>query len=128
LRQPAVLDASAVLALLAREPGHDNVADRLDDAAVSTVNWIEVMQRLHVIGITSLGRRAQMEGLGVTLHPLTAHQAELAAALREPTRTIGLSLADRACLALAIDLEAEALTADHAWADLPIDVAVRVIR
>ncbi len=57
-----------------------------------------------------------------------AVHAELAAILREPTRDLGLSLADRACLALASDLEVPAVTADRSWRDLDIGVEVELVR
>lgn len=127
-----VLDASAVLALLHDEPGGERVLPMLDGAAMSTVNWSEVLQRYEAEGLALDGRREQIESLGVELRPFDARQAELAAELYSATRGTGLGIADRACLALAIDLEAEAVTADRSWGGLEAPalsaVSVNVIR
>lgn len=44
------------------------------------------------------------------------------------TRQLGLSLADRACLALARQLSLPVLTADHAWAEAALELEVKLIR
>lgn len=123
-----VLDASALLAFLHDEPGAEAVGQALDGALVSPVNWAEVLQK-------SLARRADVSGmrdefvdLGVKFEPFTAAQAETAARLWESTRQLGLSLADRACLALAIEKRAAVLTADRAWTGLRLAVEIRALR
>jgi len=122
------LDASALLAFLHDEPGGDKVSDALDGGCVSTLNWSEVLQK-------SLQRNVDIEGMGqefvevgVSFEPFTAQQAEIAARLWQLTRHHGLSPADRACLALAIDKALPVLTADRTWAALGLDVEIRVIR
>jgi PIN domain nuclease of toxin-antitoxin system len=55
-------------------------------------------------------------------------QAKIAGWLRLQTRSLGLSLGDRACLALGIALKAPVYTADRAWKNLKIKVAIHVIR
>jgi len=122
------LDASALLAFLHDEPGGDKVSDALDGGCVSTLNWSEVLQK-------SLQRNVEIEGMGqefvevgVSFEPFTAQQAEIAARLWQLTRHHGLSLADRACLALAIDKALPVLTADRAWAELDLNVEIQVIR
>ncbi len=123
-----VLDASAILALLHDEPGAERVEPALDGALVSAVNWAEVIQK-------SLKRRADIswmrEGftaVGVVFKPFTPTQAEIAAYLWERTRQHGLSLADRACLALAIEQHVPVLTADRAWGNLDLGVEIRQCR
>jgi len=69
-----------------------------------------------------------VEGLGVTIVPFGAEDAELAAQLRSSTQILGLSLADRACLALAARTDLPALTADRAWAGLDVGIRVRLFR
>jgi len=125
---PAVLDASALLALLADEPGASVVAPLLDGAVMSTVNWAEVLQRYAAEGLTLEGRRAQIEALGLSLVPFSAEHAAAAASLFPATRLAGLSLADRACLALAATLDAPAYTADRAWVDVDAGVVVELVR
>ncbi|WP_086820805.1 type II toxin-antitoxin system VapC family toxin [Allokutzneria sp. NRRL B-24872] len=122
-----VLDASAVLALLYREPGQEVVRELLDGSRISTVNWSEVVQKLTQRG-SSPDIATYLLALGVAVEPFTQDDAELAAALYSRTKQSGLSLGDRACLALAARLNAPALTADKAWAAADTDVEVRLIR
>jgi ribonuclease VapC len=124
----AVLDASALISLLLAEPGAGEVYALGDAAAISTVNWTEVLEVTAALGLSTAGRREQVERLGVTLIPFTPEYAEVAAALRPETRRAGLSLADRACLALALALGATAVTADRAWGKVDVGVDVKLIR
>lgn len=125
-----VLDASAVLAYLRDEPGADAVAAVLDawvvdDSAtplVSAVNWTEVAQR-----VTSAETLTELATV-VEVVPFDVDAANLAATLFSKTRKLGLSLADRACLALALQQGAPVLTADRDWARVKLDVDIRQIR
>lgn len=123
-----ILDASALLALLHSEPGAEAVEVVLEDAAISAVNWSEVCQRsiAHDVNISDL--RADTEALGLQIVPFTVDDAEQAAELWKPTRQLGLSLGDRACLGLARRLGRPALTADRAWLDVDTGVEIRMIR
>jgi ribonuclease VapC len=121
----AVLDASALIALLWEEPGAEAVEPLLGRAVISTVNWAEVLQRFPAVALAITGRRHSVEALGVTLEPFTGDDAEVVAGLWSRTRAAGLSLGDRACLALALRLRAPAYTADRAWGD--IDAGARVV-
>jgi len=123
-----VLDASALIAMLWDEPGGDRAEALVDRAIVSTVNWTEVLQRFQRGGMSLDGKQDAIEALGVRLEPYTAEDADAVARMWEGTRAAGLSLADRACLALARRLGAPAHTADRAWADLDVDVDVVLIR
>ncbi|MEJ7718440.1 MAG: type II toxin-antitoxin system VapC family toxin [Thermoleophilaceae bacterium] len=124
----AVLDASAVLALLARERGADEVRRVLPGAAISAVNLGEVLERQGRRGLDLARERGDFIQLGLSVVPFDEEAAEGAAALWAPTRKAGLSLADRSCLELAARLAVPALTADRAWAALGIAVEVRLIR
>lgn len=123
-----MLDASALLAVLFGEPGAEAVADAIaEGASVSAVNWAEtatvlVRQRRDPEPVmTRLGRQVEVV-------PLSPGLALGVAAIYARTPSTGLSLGDRACLALARDLSVPAVTADRAWADIDLGVAVRVIR
>jgi PIN domain nuclease of toxin-antitoxin system len=101
----------------------------LDGASMSTVNWSEVVQKSRARGVDVDGLRAEVEALGLSLVPFSAEDAEVAAELwASVPRAAGLSLADRACLALARRLGATAVTADRTWQDLRIEVQVTAIR
>ncbi len=123
-----VVDASALLAMLHGEPGADNVAEAVERGAISTVNWSEVYQRSLVRGVDVAGLRSEVEALGLEIVAFTVDDAEQAAEFSPPTRHRGLSLGDRACLALARRLELPALTADRSWLDLDLDVQIEAIR
>lgn len=124
-----MLDASAVLALLFDEPGAAAVEQSLGRAAISTANWSEVWQRvLERQAEDPAGALEPVAEAGLRLEPLSKMDAERAARLRAKTRHLGLSLADRCCLALATRLERRVLTTDRAWSQLDVGVEIRIIR
>jgi ribonuclease VapC len=124
----AVLDASALLAFLHREPGHQAVAAVLQGAEISSVNWSEVSQRALTRGTDLTGLRSDLIALGLVIVPFSTKDAESAATLWSSTRALGLSLGDRACLALGLVRGAMVLTADRQWQNLNVGVPVRLIR
>ena len=124
----AVLDASALLAYLQREPGAGSVKAVLGGALMSTVNWTEVVHKAADSEGDATELRTALESLGLVLEPFSAFQADIAGSLREPTRDFGLSLGDRACLALAIEKGEKVLTADRVWRRLSLGVGIEVIR
>jgi ribonuclease VapC len=123
-----VLDASALIALLWEEPGAEEVEPLLGRASISTVNWTEVLQRYRAHGIDTAGKRESVEALGISIESFEAEDAEVVAELWQPTRSAGLSPADRACLALARRLRVCAYTADRDWRRLKVGVEVVLIR
>jgi ribonuclease VapC len=125
---PVILDASAVLALLFDEPGAVAVADVLADARISAANMSEVLATLIDRGEAPEAARAVFDVLALTVAPIDAPVAATAAALRTPTRSKGLGLGDRLCLALAIESRLPVLTADRAWSEAGTGADVRLIR
>ncbi len=131
---PPVLDASAFLAYLSDEPGAAAVADVIaGGAAITTVNLAEVLSIAAERGADAgrLARRLRERGLldgALTVEPFTTDDAIEAARLRPLTRAAGLSLGDRACLALAGRLGVPAYTADTAWTTVTLDVEIRSVR
>lgn len=114
-----VIDASALLALLNAEPGATTVATILEaDARVSTVNLAEVVGKLTDYGMSDDDIGETLDNLGLVVEPFTEEQALQSGALRRATREAGLSLGDRACLALATVTESVAVTADRRWTNL----------
>lgn len=124
-----MLDASALLALLFREPGAERVAASLAQGAISAVNLAEVLGRLVRDGRPLAEAVHRLAALGLEVVPLDAERATAVAGLEPLTsRLAGLSLGDRCCLALALERGVPALTADGAWQRLPHPVRVELIR
>ena len=130
-----VLDASAVLAYLQQEKGQDRVEEALDAAPcwLTTVNLCEVLGKLCDRGMPLEEAQAAVNDLGLTLVNFDAELAALAAMLRPKTKSIGASLGDRACLALAqqaeqIEFAPVVYTAEHAWGKLKWPFKVVTIR
>jgi PIN domain nuclease of toxin-antitoxin system len=123
-----VLDASALLAALHEEVGSDIVTPLIGDSVMSSVNWSEVMQKSLARRVDVAGLRNDLQALGFMIVPFTREDAEITAALWSDTRKLGLSLADRACLALGKRLKLSVLTADRVWSKVVIGMPIRVIR
>ena len=125
----AVLDASAVLAVINAEPGSEKLTpELLDHAAVSTVNLAEVQGKLVSWGWALDEAWEDACGMVREVVPFTIDHAETTGNLIARTRSLGLSLGDRACLALALDLKAPVYTADRTWKRLKLGVRIHVIR
>ncbi len=124
----AVLDASALLALIRGEAGADRVAACFAQAVISTVNQAEVEARLVLAGVEERLAWWHIAEAGCPAIPFDEDQARIAGGLVKITRSFGLSLGDRACLALAIQQRATVYTTDRTWKDLDLGVAVEVIR
>lgn len=128
----AVLDASAILALLREEPGAHRVLEVIDGSYLPTANLAEVLSKHQDWGLGEAPVVAELRDLGCTFVPITVDDAQVQARVRatdQRARVRGrLSLADRLCLAVALRLELPALTADRAWAELDLGVDVRLIR
>lgn len=113
-----VLDASCLLASAFGEPGGEVVRPLIAGAMISAVNWSEFVQKVQQRGINTQGMRAELEGAGLKIVPVSVQQAEAAAELWSLGRSLGLSLADRLCLALGLAQASQVYTADRAWTDL----------
>lgn len=124
----AVLDASALMAVINNEPGAEKLTPEIMSAATaSTVNLAEVHGKLVQRGFSLADA---WTAAFCTIHeaaPFTAEQARTAGDLVVDTRALGLSLGDRACLALGIALRAPVYTADRSWKRLNVGVRIHVI-
>lgn len=123
-----VLDASALLAMLQGEAGAARVIESLPGARISAVNLAEVAGKLMGAGVPEATARAALQGLGLVVDVFDADQAWWAGAALHATRAAGLSLGDRACLALAATRGLPALTADRAWVAVRLGVEVVCVR
>jgi PIN domain nuclease of toxin-antitoxin system len=123
-----VLDASALLAYLFREEGHETVGEVFTESCISTVNLSEVISRFSRDGHDSREVLDQILQSPLEAVPFLAEDAALTAALLPATRPLGLSLGDRACLALAMARNIPACTADRVWGKLDLNISIRIIR
>lgn len=123
-----VADASAVLALVKGEPFRGFDPRRISGATVSAVNLSEILSTLAEDGLTEQQVDATISPLELRIVAFDETQARDAARLRSITKRLGLSLGDRACLALARALKKPAATADRAWSKLDIGAEIILIR
>lgn len=123
-----VFDSSAVLAIVFDEPGSDRALDLLDGGVISAVNHSEALAKMIEKGFLA---EEALDGLAATTLQVIAFdkmQAEEAAYLRKTTASKGLSIGDRACLALAATRNGVAITTDRAWASLGLEQKIELIR
>jgi PIN domain nuclease of toxin-antitoxin system len=124
-----VLDASALLALLNQEDGAQRLTPEvLSEATASTVNLAEVQTKL----VREGGDPEEAWELAIApvsgAEPFSSDQARIAGTLVKETRSLGLSLGDRACLALAITLKAPVYTTDREWKNLKLGIRIHIVR
>jgi len=111
------------------EPGAARVSQAIrDDAVISSVSMVEVVTRLIDRGLIPDAARQQFDDLALEVIPLNTDLAYRAACLRPSTKSAGLSLADRCCLALAEQRGMPTFTADRAWSTLQVPISIEVIR
>jgi len=124
-----IFDASALLALLQEEKGCEHIEKHLSHAIMSSVNFSEVISVLINAGITEKDALTHITALVKEIIPFDSEQAYQAARLRAGTKKYGLSLGDRACIALGQLYKVTILTADKIWSNLSLqDVKIEVIR
>jgi PIN domain nuclease of toxin-antitoxin system len=123
-----VLDASALLAFINREPGAERVTAVLGEAAISSVNFSEVVTKLALRNRSPQHILYELTEFELEVVDFNRALAEDAGLLAIATRGQGLSLGDRACLALARRENAVALTADNAWRQVQVGIEIQFIR
>jgi ribonuclease VapC len=123
-----VFDASALLAYILNETGFESLLFVIQRAVISTVNLAEVRTKLLDLG----DRTSAMVDIAVQdirrVDPFTEEDAIATANLRTITSHAGLSLGDRACLALALSLGVDVYTADRAWSNVDVGCQIHLIR
>jgi ribonuclease VapC len=123
-----VLDSAAVLALVSLEPGYQRVADVLEKSAISSVNLAETVNKL-VEKASAEKVRELIKPLGLRVEAWSEDMAYRSAEFTPFIKSHGLSLGDRACITLAKQLHATAVTSDRAWRRLPsLGVKVMMFR
>lgn len=123
-----VLDASALLAAMLGERGAQAVEAHFADACISAVNLSEVVAKLAERSVPTDSIQESLSDLDLDVRDFDTAQALRAGNLRKLTKAKGLSLGDRACLALAAELKATALTTDAAWTEIDLGITVELAR
>lgn len=123
-----VLDASALLALLNNEAGAQRVREIAPESSIGTVNVCETAGKLVSAGMSPEDARTSIELINLEVVTFDAELAYQAGTLIIQTKGLGLSLGDRACLALGLAQKSIIVTADQAWARLKLDVDIEILR
>ena len=123
-----VLDTSALIALLHRETGWETVQGVLDHSAICAIHLTEAITKLRRKGGEPRLVERYLRGLPMPVLPWSEELAWESRDMAPLAWTHGISLADRACLAMARHLDAVAMTSDTEWANLKLDVRVVLFR
>ena len=123
-----ILDTSAFLAFANRETGAEKVRPILKESVVSAVNASEILQKLVMKNMTLSRAEEYLKRFVCDIPPFDQEQAALTATMHSQTREFGLSLGDRACLALGMQLGLPVMTAEPRWTQLSLGISVEVIR
>lgn len=118
-----VLDSSALLALIKNEVGADVVEPLLGRIVMSSLNVAEAAGILIDLGLSHEECKNNIEPYIDVIVPLDVQQSFDVAFLKKHTKHKGLSIGDRACIALGIKMELPIYTADKIWADLDLEDA-----
>jgi len=123
-----ILDASAVLAYLLDEPGGEKVFEHLRNASIPSLCYSEVLGRTFQLNGDFEAAKYRVDALKLTVVPFDANLAAVAASLLPATRPFGISLADRSCLATAMERRLPVLTSDRDWAKAKLPVKLVFFR
>lgn len=123
-----VFDSSVLIAILRQEPGFDVGEQSLNEALISTVNLAEVATYLARNSVPPETIKKALDAFPIQVVPFDREQGLIAGFLYPACKSLGLSLGDRACLALAKSMNLPVLTADKAWLELQINISIDSIR
>jgi ribonuclease VapC len=121
-----VVDSSVILAAILGEAGGDVVYERIDEAVISAVNVAEVYTYAAVNNFSTVSIDAFFADTHIEIAVLSHQSAVKTGLLAAITKKAGLSLGDRACLALALERNAEVLTADRPWKKLEGELKLNI--
>ncbi|QEK39891.1 type II toxin-antitoxin system VapC family toxin [Candidatus Sneabacter namystus] len=129
MQKMVVLDSSAVIALLEEERGHEVVQEHMQGALISSINVAEIFK--YILNEKKLSEQdgiSLLDTLGIKMINFDYRQAWLTATLSLRTRHKGLSLGDRACIALGMVHNLPVLTCDRIWQECELDVKIIAVR
>ncbi|GAB4241212.1 MAG: PIN domain-containing protein [Stanieria sp.] len=116
-----------LIAILRQEPSSEVGEQFLNEALISTVNLAEVTTYLARNSVPPETIKEALAAFPIEVVPFDRDQGLMAGYLYPACKYLGLSLGDRACLALAKSKSLPVLTADKAWLKLKIDISVKSI-
>jgi ribonuclease VapC len=118
-----ILDSSALIALIKNEKGAEIVEQLLGQIVMSTLNISEAAGILIDLGMPEEECKNSIEPYVDLVVPLDMEQSFEMAYLKKLTSNKGLSIGDRACIALGIKMKLPIYTADKIWATLQLEGA-----
>jgi PIN domain nuclease of toxin-antitoxin system len=132
-KQPAknkktLLDTSAIIALLRKEPGYEILEDLIANSSISSVNLSELVAVLARSGITETEIDEIITDLVPEIIPFSENLAIQAGKLTNQTKGLGLSLGDRACIATGIHHNMTIYTTDKIWQELKAPADIILVR
>jgi ribonuclease VapC len=124
-----VMDSSAILAILRGEPGCEYVQELMDseECAMSSINMAEVGSKLIDYGLPPEEFPRIARQLQIDIIDFNTEQSIQSAQIRKITRSAGLSLGDRACVALTQLIQGCVVTSDRAWLDVAEATQIKVL-
>ncbi len=129
MKNNVILDASALLSLIHQEKGADIVKPLIKIAVMSTINVSEVLTALQRTDISPREALVSISDIIQNIIPFDLEQAQLTAELNALTKSKGLSLGDRACIALGQKMGLPVYTADKIWGELQLEnTEIKLIR
>lgn len=128
MSRAAVLDASAILAVLHAEDGFEKVLPHLQGGLVSAVNYSEVLKKAVERGMDVNQTRSQLLKFRLRVVAFDERHAVRAAEIWGQCKPYGLSAADRACIALGLLEDTHVITADLRMQDVDLPTRIVVIR
>ena len=123
-----VFDSSVVIAILKQEPGCSTAESSISDALISTVNMSEVATYLARNSVPKDTIQEVLASFPIQVVPFEESLAIQTGCLYSSCKHLGLSLGDRACLALALSRKMPVLTADRVWSKLDLGISIQVLR
>lgn len=115
-----LLDTSAVIALLKKEPGYKIIESIIASSAVSAINLAELITVLTRFEITENEIEEITADIVPQIIPFCRDLAKRVNILSKHINGYGLSLGDKACIATGEYYNMNIYTADKIWSELKI--------
>lgn len=123
-----LLDTSAIIALLKKEPGYESLEEVVANSAVSIINFSELVSVLMRTSIVESEIDEIIKDIIPEIIPFSEDIAIQTGKLIKLTKDLGLSLGDRACIATGIYHGIPIYTTDKVWKDLKTSAQIVIVR